>query len=471
MDSGMAGMGDMKGMKKMPPTTDQPKTGHMPGVDMAAEAQKANQSLTNSQADTSGARMAGMGTAGKMPRRDAGAGTSTDELAAGMKAPATDTSKQAGMPGMAMDGIKMGDNGMGGMNKAPLGTFLTGHQQLQAAFPNETLLTYEMLKAPQPSTIPADRPVRTVHLYLTGNMFRYVWSINNKVLSEADKIEIRRGEKVRFVLHNTTMMSHPMHLHGHFFRVLNGQGDYSPLKNVLNVASMDMVTIEFDANEEKDWFFHCHLLYHLNSGMARIVHYADTQTPTSDPDKLSRFVAEDKTLFPYAQADVLSQGVFAEGGVRNTWLLLRAEGRFNYHGAYETETHFQRFFGPKQFLAAYVGTDIRNNMRGATRRDPATDQPTSRTNSKDYRQVACIGVRYFLPMLVWSDLRLDSQGKVRAQFTREGLPLTRRLRADLMVNTDREYRINSYYVVGKYLALGGNYDSDYGWGAGLRIIY
>ncbi|OGX91667.1 multicopper oxidase family protein [Hymenobacter coccineus] len=382
---------------------------------------------------------------------------------------------KSAMPGMAMagsDGMQMAGMKMGGMKKAPLGTFVTGHKQLQAAFPNETLLNYEMLKAPQPTAIPADRPVRTVQLYLTGNMFRYVWSINNKTLSDADKIEIKQGETVRFVMHNTTMMSHPMHLHGHFFRVLNGQGDYSPLKNTLSVAPMDVVTIEFDANEEKDWFFHCHLLYHLNSGMARIVHYANTAVPLANPRQVARFTAEDRALFPYGRVDAFSQGVFAQGGVRNSYWLLRADAAFNYRGSYETETHVQRYLGPKQFVAVYAGTDIRNNTRGGA--NTATDapgQPTRSGNSKDFRQVACVGIRYFLPLLVWSDLRLDHQGKMRVQLERDGLPITRHLRADLMVNSDREYRLGSSYILGKYVALAGNYDSNYGWGAGLRFIY
>jgi FtsP/CotA-like multicopper oxidase with cupredoxin domain len=59
-------------------------------------------------------------------------------------------------------------------------------------------------------------------------MERYVWSINNKPLYASDSIEIRKGETVRFIMINRSMMHHPMHLHGHFFRVINGQGDYSP---------------------------------------------------------------------------------------------------------------------------------------------------------------------------------------------------------------------------------------------------
>lgn len=86
-------------------------------------------------------------------------------------------------------------------------------------------------------------------------MNRYVWSLDNKVISEAAKILIRKGENVRIVMHNNSMMRHPMHLHGHDFRVLNGQGDHSPLKNVIDIMPMETDTLEFNANEEGDWFF------------------------------------------------------------------------------------------------------------------------------------------------------------------------------------------------------------------------
>ncbi|WP_192825339.1 multicopper oxidase domain-containing protein [Rufibacter sp. LB8] len=96
---------------------------------------------------------------------------------------------------------------------------------------------------------------REIKLTLTGNMLRYVWSFDNKPLSKADKIPIRKGENVRMVFQNQTMMRHPLHLHGHFFRLVNAQGEYSPLKHTFDVQSMGTVTIEFEANEEQDWFF------------------------------------------------------------------------------------------------------------------------------------------------------------------------------------------------------------------------
>ncbi|CUS07871.1 unnamed protein product, partial [Tuber aestivum] len=102
---------------------------------------------------------------------------------------------------------------------------------------------------------------------LSGNMNRYVWSLDNKVISETDKILIKKGENVRIVLYNGSMMRHPMHLHGHDFRIINEHGDYSPLKNVIDIMPMETDIIEFQANADGDWFFHCHILYHMMAGM------------------------------------------------------------------------------------------------------------------------------------------------------------------------------------------------------------
>ena len=119
--------------------------------------------------------------------------------------------------------------------------------------------TYDNLMSKTPTTLPRDLEWREVHLDVTGNMNRYVWSFNDKTLSQEDKILIKKGENVRFILHNKTMMNHPLHLHGHFFRLVNQHGENSPLKHTFNIKPMETRTIEFEANEEKDWFFHCHI--------------------------------------------------------------------------------------------------------------------------------------------------------------------------------------------------------------------
>jgi FtsP/CotA-like multicopper oxidase with cupredoxin domain len=81
---------------------------------------------------------------------------------------------------------------------------------------------YAKLRATKPTAFSEDKPVREIRLTLDGDMERYVWFLNNKPLSESDSILIREGEVVRFIMINRTMMHHPMHLHGHFFRVING---------------------------------------------------------------------------------------------------------------------------------------------------------------------------------------------------------------------------------------------------------
>src|SRR5680860_1015880 len=139
---------------------------------------------------------------------------------------------------------------------------------------------YDYLKSPEKTAYDANLPVKEVLLNLTGNMQRYIWSMNGVPLSEADNIKIKRGEVTRMTFNNLTMMHHPMHLHGHFFRVINKNGEYSPLKHTVNVPPMQQVTIEFEGNEYGDWFFHCHILYHMMSGMARIISYDTPEDPS-----------------------------------------------------------------------------------------------------------------------------------------------------------------------------------------------
>ncbi len=199
----------------------------------------------------------------------------------------------------------------------PMGVMMTGYKQLKKQNPDETIFDYTMLKSENSTKINEEQPVRIIHLYLGGNMLRYVWMINNIPLSEADKIKITKGETVRFVMHNTTMMSHPMHLHGHFFRVINGQGDFAPLKHTVNVAPMETTIIEFDAIEEKDWFFHCHLLYHMMAGMARVVNYENTTPMITTKAGYRKFARDDKKWYAMANLTGQTNGLWADASIFN----------------------------------------------------------------------------------------------------------------------------------------------------------
>jgi CopA family copper-resistance protein len=140
-------------------------------------------------------------------------------------------------------------------------------------------LQLDMLKARRETLFPPQIPRARVTMELTGDMDRYNWYINGKSFSEEPYIEVNEGDVVQFVMENKTMMHHPMHLHGHFFRILNGQGNRAPMAHTIDVAPMKTETIEFLANEPGIWFFHCHNLYHMKTGMTRLVKYRGFQRP------------------------------------------------------------------------------------------------------------------------------------------------------------------------------------------------
>lgn len=120
---------------------------------------------------------------------------------------------------------------------------------------------------------PTDKrpPGRTIEIHLTGNMERFMWAFDGEAFGPIKKpIAFQRDERVRVVLINDTMMAHPIHLHGHFFELVNGQ-DRQPLKHTVNVAPGGKVAFDLTANEPGDWAFHCHLLLHMHAGMFNVV--------------------------------------------------------------------------------------------------------------------------------------------------------------------------------------------------------
>ena len=107
-------------------------------------------------------------------------------------------------------------------------------------------------------------------------MNRYVWSLDNKVISETDKILIKKGENVRIVLYNGSMMRHPMHLHGHDFRILNEHGDYSPLKNVIDIMPMETDTHRISGKCRWRLVFSLSYFISHDGGMGRIFSYENS---------------------------------------------------------------------------------------------------------------------------------------------------------------------------------------------------
>jgi CopA family copper-resistance protein len=114
-------------------------------------------------------------------------------------------------------------------------------------------------------------PTREIVMHLTGNMERFMWSIDGTKFSDAAPIMLRLGERVRFTMINDTMMDHPMHMHGVWSELENGQGDYRPYKHTILVKPAERVSFLVSADEPGRWAFHCHLLYHMELGMMREV--------------------------------------------------------------------------------------------------------------------------------------------------------------------------------------------------------
>ena len=305
---------------------------------------------------------------------------------------------------------------------------------------------YDGLRSPVKTTLPVGNPDREVLLELTGNMERYVWSFNNKTLAEEDKILIRKGENVRFKFVNRTMMHHPLHLHGHFFRVLNGQGEYSPLKHTVNVPPMQTVEIEFYANEEKDWFFHCHNLYHMKGGMARVVRYEDAPSRGELNDQFYKNLKQDPW---YRSVDTMTYSNFIGNETRfsNTRNAIELGVDYDYKDEYEIDVAYERSIN--RFFDVFVGGDFQGD-------------------ELKNESLAVLGIRYVLPMLIDSEIRLDSKGNARLELSSD-LQLTNRTKFDWLVNTDDEYHLGLEYEITKKVSLVANFDSDYGGGVGIKV--
>ncbi len=344
--------------------------------------------------------------------------------------------------------------------------------------PNEladiVTLNYAMLKSPTSTALSKEAQVRELKFELTGNMNRYVWSLDNKVVSESDKILIKKGEILRIVLHNNSMMRHPMHLHGHDFRVINGQGDYAPLKNIIDIMPMETDTIEFAASEDGgDWFFHCHILYHMMAGMGRVFSYENSPPNPEIPNpKLAqrKLFADDRKFHFMAENDFATNGNDGMAMFSNTRWSIGTEWRLGYndHHGYETETHIGRYIGKMQWLMPFIGFDWRyRKMEDGEMEENLFNQ----SSTKDNRSVFSAGIEYTLPMLVKAQAEVYTDGNFRFQLERMDIPVSKRIRMDLMWNTDKEYMAALRYIIKRNFSIRTHYDSDMGFGVGINMNY
>lgn len=259
-------------------------------------------------------------------------------------------------------------------------------------------LSVDSLTAVMPTTLPKDANVHDLKMVLGGDMARYIWHINGRAIYEDRLIYINKGEIVRFTFQNETMMHHPMHLHGHFFRVLNESGDKSPLKHTVDVPPHGTRTIEFYANEPGQWMLHCHNLYHMKTGMARIVRYNDFKLPPEmekndqqDPHRLDHF-------YTYSSLEAGSNHAKGQFKLMRTWdefdfqiESADVDGKnFEFKNPWETEGNafYRRWFS--NFFNVIGGADFYNE-----------------------RAYGLVGVGYILPLLIDSDVFVNHEGKFR----------------------------------------------------------
>lgn len=189
----------------------------------------------------------------------------------GMDHGAMDMTSQPEMAGMDHSNMPGMDHSAMNMGAKPADPFYaSGSGLIPKAVNGGKFLSYADLKAQKPR-YPERPAMREIELRLTGNMERYVWSINGIKYEDADPIRLQYGERVRFTFINETMMAHPMHLHGMWSMLDNGNGKWNPVKHTINVNPGTTVSFETEVDEPGEWAFHCHLSYHMASGMFRKV--------------------------------------------------------------------------------------------------------------------------------------------------------------------------------------------------------
>jgi FtsP/CotA-like multicopper oxidase with cupredoxin domain len=322
---------------------------------------------------------------------------------------------------------------------------------------------YERMRALKLTNFSLDKPRRNLTFHLTGDMNRYFWSLNGKSINEDTKVLIKHGEIVRIELINDTMMHHPMHLHGHFFRVINQQGNYAPLKNVVNIPPMSRRTIEFDASESGDWLFHCHMLYHMMNGMSRVFSYeeqGEKHQPQLGPEidipwyftvdgAIQSNISHGMAMLMHNRDNLAFSWML---GTQHDHMVHQDDGSFLDGYEYEADLTYDRYLNPN--LSAFIGYRL--------------------TNTTDEEDRGFTGVAYRLSYLIDSKFSMDTEGDARINLMKK-FQLTSRLMLMIGGQYDTEsqweYSVGMDYMLTKQLSLTTSYHSDHGLGAGFGFIF
>ena len=197
------------------------------------------------------------------------------------------------MPGQSMDGMKAGmtDNKSVPAWARPVARRIDSHGPGNTMIPEFTkgrldepgigledakhrVLVYTDLRRLTPGEDQRE-PDREIEMHLTGNMERYIWGFDGKKYSEApDPIQFRYGERLRITFVNDTMMNHPIHLHGMWMELVNG-AEHKPRKHTVNIKPAERLSVDITVDAPGRWAMHCHILYHMDAGMFRVVEVSE----------------------------------------------------------------------------------------------------------------------------------------------------------------------------------------------------
>lgn len=366
----------------------------------------------------------------------------------------------ADMPGMSMNHASKteappmdhsGMSAMEGMADMPAMNHAAHAQEKSKGLSVIETLTVDDLEAQASTEFPKNSRIHEVKLVLDGDMNRYIWHINGKAMNEERTIEINEGDIVKFTFVNNSMMHHPMHLHGHFFRVLNKKGSSSPMKHTVDVPPFMTRVIEFRANEPGEWMLHCHNLYHMKTGMARVVKYSSF-TPKKEIASLQK---HDPHLhdhwYHYGTVEASSNHAQAYLRSSQTWSQFEArietrntDGKnFSFAEPWEIESDllYRRWFG--KYLSVVGGGLL-----------------------FDKRLSGAVGVSYIFPLLVQSELLLDHRGQIR-------LDLQKRFQWTSTIFSDANFtwRPNQGQILARDLEyeISLMYAPTWAWSAGLML--
>ncbi|MDP2067590.1 MAG: multicopper oxidase domain-containing protein [Lutibacter sp.] len=330
---------------------------------------------------------------------------------------------------------------------------------------------YDFLKSPEKTTYGKDVPVNEILLNLTGNMSRYIWSLNGIPLSETDKIKIKGNQVTRITLNNLTMMHHPMHLHGHFFRVINKNGEYSPLKHTVNVPPMQEITIEFYGNEYGDWFFHCHILYHMMGGMARVMSYDTPKDPRLKEFPVSNLIQETNQYYTWGMVDAASHMTglsLVSSNIRNQ---LNLSAEYGWNENIEMEMSYEYYLN--DWFRLFGGINMENEIEDSVEQINST---------------AIAGIRYFTPFMFNLDVRVDSKLRPQISLSRDITIFPRTVlfakyeyQADFgwiddlppgdNFKKEETWSTGIVYIISKNFSLMGSYDNRFGAGGGISVRF